>query len=653
MKSYSWILPLTAFIQATNAWSPSDSYAPTEVSCERNGTLTRNATGISNDEQAWLEKRDAITENAMKTFLTRATANFSDTSFLDSLFENSSYVPRVGIAASGGGYRAMLSGAGMLAAFDNRTRGANENGLGGLLQATTYLSGLSGGNWLVGTLAWNNWTSIQDIIDGFDDSNTTSIWDISNSIISPGGENDTYTTERFALIKEQINTKYEAGYNISLVDVWGRALSYYFFPDLKNAGDALTWSSLRDFDVFQSASMPLPIVVADNKYPDDTQITLNTTVFEFNPFEMGSWDPSLHSFTDVKYLGTNVSNGIPTDEGKCVVGFDNTGFFLGASSDIFYGALLEGYSTYINVIEKEFLTANQSVNTEFAIFSPNPFKDTKYYDSSVTSSNSDSDSLLLVDGGSDGQDIPFIPLLQEERAVDAIFAFDNGDDTTENWPNGTALINTYQRQFMPQGKNMAFPYIPDATTFVEQGLNQKPTFFGCDSSNLTSLSYIPPLIVYIPNAEYSYASNTSTFTLSYSLQERLDMVQNGFEAATRKNLTEDSDFLSCVSCAVIRRKQEKLNITLPSECERCFQNYCYGYKSVNVSASSTNTSSPSTQGSKTNYTVSSAKADASSSAFNTVSTTTTASAKANAAISLSSNGILSYLSALLCIFGMF
>ncbi|KAJ4136632.1 Lysophospholipase 1 [Fusarium falciforme] len=57
-------------------------------------------------------------------------------------------MPKIAVACSGGGYRAMLSGAGMLAAMDNRTDGANEHGLGGLLQGATYLAGLSGGNWL-------------------------------------------------------------------------------------------------------------------------------------------------------------------------------------------------------------------------------------------------------------------------------------------------------------------------------------------------------------------------------------------------------------------------------------------------------------------------------------------------------------------------
>lgn len=84
------------------------------------------------------------------------------------------------------------------------------------------------------------------------------------------------------------------------------------------------------------------------------------------------------------------------------------------------------------------------------------------------------------------------------------------------WPDGSSLVHTYERQFVKQGQGMSFPYVPDTNTFVNLGLNKKPTFFGCDANNLTDLQYIPPLVVYLPNAEYSFNSNQSAFKLSYS-----------------------------------------------------------------------------------------------------------------------------------------
>ncbi|CCF57144.1 hypothetical protein KAFR_0C01510 [Kazachstania africana CBS 2517] len=557
------------------ALSPSGDYAPAEVVCESGVNLLREASGLSSDEKAWLEKRDKLTEEAMKSFLTRATANFSDTSILEELFSNSSNVPKIGFAASGGGYRAMLNGAGMLSAFDNRTRGANEHGYGGLLQAATYLSGLSGGNWLVGTLAWNNWTSVQDIVDDFSDSDTSTIWDLEHSLLDAGGWNWAYSIERWAAVIDEVRDKKLAGFNVSLVDVWGRALSYYFFPDMNDGGDALTWSSIRDFDVFKNAEMPFPISVADELFTDSSSVNLNSTVFEFNPFEMGSWDETLNAFTDVKYLGTEVSNGEPVDDTKCVEGFDNTGFILGSSSDVFNLVTEAGFSFMITIMEYLFLGTVTEANGDEAKYGPNPFKDSSFYDESLYSDIVGSDTLYLVDGSEDGQNIPLLPLITEDRALDVVFAFDNSADTSDGWPDGASLVSTYERQFGLQGKNMAFPYVPDTDTFVNLGLNKRPTFFGCDASNLTDLNYIPPLIVYIPNSEYSYESNTLVEKLTYSTKERIGMIRNGFETATRGNFTEDSTLIGCMGCAIMRRKQESTNATLPTECESCFNSYCW------------------------------------------------------------------------------
>lgn len=576
----SYIFAISQFLLAANAWSPADSYVPGTVSCPDDINLVREATSISQNESAWLEKRNKVTSVALKDFLTRATANFSDSSeVLSKLFNdgNSENLPKIAVAVSGGGYRSMLTGAGVLAAMDNRTEGAYEHGLGGLLQSTTYLSGASGGNWLVGTLALNNWTSVQDILNNM--QNDDSIWDLSDSIVTPGGINIFKTAKRWDHISNAVESKQNADYNTSLADIWGRALAYNFFPSLNRGGIGLTWSSIRDFPVFQNAEMPFPISVADGRYPGTKVINLNATVFEFNPFEMGSWDPSLNSFANVKYLGTNVSNGVPLERGKCTAGFDNAGFIMGTSSTLFNQFLLRINSThlpsFITRLARHFLKDLSQDFNDIAVYSPNPFKDTKFLDSDYTTSIIDSDSLFLVDGGEDDENVPVLPLIQKERDVDIIFAVDNSADMRLAWPDGSSLVHTYERQFVKQGQGMSFPYVPDTNTFVNLGLNKKPTFFGCDANNLTDLQYIPPLVVYLPNAEYSFNSNQSAFKLSYSESQRRSMIQNGFEIATRNNFTDDPEFMGCVGCAIIRRKQQALNITLPPECETCFKNYCW------------------------------------------------------------------------------
>ena len=79
--------------------------------------------------------------------------SFDAVSYITDHASNISNIPNIGIAVSGGGYRALSNGAGAIKAFDSRTPGTTKVGqLGGLLQSATYISGLSGGGWLLGSI---------------------------------------------------------------------------------------------------------------------------------------------------------------------------------------------------------------------------------------------------------------------------------------------------------------------------------------------------------------------------------------------------------------------------------------------------------------------------------------------------------------------
>lgn len=164
------------------------------------------------------------------------------------------------------------------------------------------------------------------------------------------------------------------------------------------------------------------------------------------------------------------------------------------------------------------------------------------------------------------------------RAVDVIFAVDNSADTTYNWPNGTALRATYERSLNSTISNgTLFPAVPDDHTFINLGLNNNPTFFGCDSSNFT-LSQgqsVPPLIVYIPNAPYTTEPNVSTFTDSYSLAQRNDIITNGLNAGSQANSTLDAEWPACVACAALSRSFDRTGTTVPATCTTCFNKYCW------------------------------------------------------------------------------
>ncbi|CDK29602.1 unnamed protein product [Kuraishia capsulata CBS 1993] len=558
------------------AWSPTDSYAPGNVSCpayvhQSDTGLVRAADSLSDDESTWIDKRHEITDKNLISWLEHANiTDFKPADFIN----NANRSINIAVAFSGGGYRAMLNGAGQLSALDNRTEGAYEHGLGGLIESTTYLAGLSGGNWLVGTLAWNNWTSVQSIVDG------NGIWDLRHSIISPGGFNVFKDLGYWDDIDDDLDAKEDAGYDLSLTDVWGRTLSHQFFPNYTDAGAALTFSTLRDASVFKSHQMPFPVVVADGRTPGSYVISGNSTIFEFNPFEMGSWDPSLYSFTDVKYLGTPTKNGVPTDD--CVGGFENTGFIMGTSSTLFNQFILQlntsSLSGALYDIVEHFLKDLSDDDNDIASYTPNPFYGTKWAGVESIVKN---ETLYLVDGGEDDQNIPLYPLLQSQRDVDVIIAFDNSADTDQYWPNGTSLVYSYERQFSTQGNGTAFPYVPDMETFLALNLTAKPAFFGCNGSNLTSLldevgaETVPPLVVYMANRPFSYQSNTSTFKLSYTDEERNSIIQNGFEVASRLNMTLDDEWRACLGCAIVQREFERQGKSIGEQCTKCFSEYCW------------------------------------------------------------------------------
>ncbi|KAL7783179.1 lysophospholipase [Trichoderma afarasin] len=548
-----------------------DGYTPAVVSCPAHRPTIRAATGLSTNETDWLPLRTNNTVQAMKDVLSRANISGLDTGrYIDNLTNAGTGLPRVAIAISGGGYRALMNGAGALAAFDNRSTNATETGhLGGLLQSATYLSGLSGGSWLVGSLYVQNFTSVESIIfatDGF----LSTIWQFDHSILN--GPDGLSITRYYRQLFDDVDGKRDAGFNTTITDYWGRALSYQLV-DPSDGGPAFTFSSISNDTDFTSAQAPLPLIVAIERTSGQLQIASNSTVFEFNPWEMGSYDPGLEAFAPLQFVGSNFTNGSIPRNGSCIAGVDNAGFVMGTSSSLFNQAFLqigrvEGVPEFLISAINRTLANVGSENRDIANW-PNPF----FRYNSSGNLNANSTVLALVDGGEDLQNIPLHPLLLEEREVDVIFAVDGSADTETLWPNGTAMVATFNRsEARVSANDSRFPDVPDQNTFVNLGLNQRPTFFGCTNGSNTPRG---PLIVYMPNAPYSFQSNVSTFDLEYSIEERNQIIQNGYNMATMGNGTLDSNWPACIGCAILARSLVRTRTRVPSKCADCFARYCW------------------------------------------------------------------------------
>lgn len=351
----------------------------------------------------------------------------------------------------------------------------------------------------------------------------------------------------------------------------GRALSYQMF-NASNGGIAYTWSSIAQTPEFQDANYPMPLVVAVGRNPGELVIGSNSTVYEFNPWEFGTWDPTIHGFAPLKYLGSRfVGGSLPSNE-SCVRGFDSAGFIIGTSSTLFNQFLLQLDTTslpsFVKDVFASILTPITKADNDIASYDPNPFYQ---YNKSPYAQQAELD---VVDGGEDLQNIPFYPLIRRERHVDVVFALDSSADTAYFWPNGTPMVVTYERSLNSSGigQGIVFPHVPDTNTFINLGLNTRPTFFGCDSSNQTGPA---PLIVYLPNYPYSAYSNVSTFQLSFDNTQRDDIILNGYNIATMANSTRDGNWSACVGCAILSRSFERTGTTLPDICTQCFSNYCW------------------------------------------------------------------------------
>lgn len=575
-------------------------YQPHNVTCPST-PIMREATERSDRELAYVHKRQVQTNQKLNQFLKRI--NLVDFDVDEFMSTTASHNITIGIAFSGGGFRAMFLGAGQLLAFDDRFEDSQSKALGGIVQSATYISGLSGGSWLLGSLVLNEFPSVYRIVN-----RELNIWNVQKSILDPYGLDVIKNEKYYSAVGKDVAAKHKAGFGTSITDFWGRMLEFKFVTST-DGGDNVTWSSIVDAPFFKNHDIPYPFFVTDGRYNGTEIINLNSTVFEITPHELGSWDPSVKLFVDLKYLGTNMVNGKPINKDSCVVNYDNAGFLMGTSSSLFNAAVLRfelgKIKTFlIHAVDGLLDDINLHVEVDVAVYSPNPFYKSEFGDSSNLLNSKE---LHLVDGSEDTQNIALYPLVQRQRHVDVIFSCDNSGDTNL-FPDGTSIISTFKRQFETQGKSSLVPYVPtDHQVFLDEGLNERPVFFGCYADEMQEIADNAgngvnttdiPLIIYLANHEVTYASNVSTFKLLYTEAERDGLIANGFGVASNWNMTKDKDWAKCVGCAVIRRNQERFGIEQTDECKQCFSRYCWSRKSTDKKSSNVNAPDPSSTSKK-------------------------------------------------------
>lgn len=264
--------------------NPNGSYGPTKLpSCPPAPTnqtgggigYLRNATSqeINAQEADYIQRHRTSMQSSWRSWLSSNSPGPNLNSIpggVENYTNTISNLPRVGIAVSGGGYRAMLYGAGVVQGWDSRNDTANQRGTGGILQRADYFSGLSGGSWLTGALAINDWPTTQALND--------QVFDLTNNLVLPSDD----TISFYADLVSDVKDKRDEDFPTAITDYWGRALSYHLLNQTmyNDEGQATTWSDIVNVTNFKNAAYPFPIVIADQREPGEVLIYQNGVYME-------------------------------------------------------------------------------------------------------------------------------------------------------------------------------------------------------------------------------------------------------------------------------------------------------------------------------------------------------------------------------------
>ena len=153
-------------------------------------------------------------------------------------------------------------------------------------------------------------------------------------------------TEYYDQLFELAGGKAEAGYPVSVVDVFGQQFGQYLSKEMR-------YSSYSDLTAqnqsFALGAGPMPVMALAEVIPGvspsiggilypgfNATNKFNLTSFEITPFEFGSWlGGRVQAFIPTKWLGTSMSGGMPRATNSCVEGFDKITFIQGSTANAF------------------------------------------------------------------------------------------------------------------------------------------------------------------------------------------------------------------------------------------------------------------------------------------------------------------------------
>jgi phospholipase A2 len=357
-------------------------------------------------------------------------------------------IPRVALACSGGGYRAMLYATGALKAFIKN----------GTFDLVSYLVGLSGSTWAIAS-----WISSGTSIDLFHE------W-LINHVYSQA---DGLSVSDAALIEEVLLTKYCSGQPLGFVDLYGACIANNLFGLFAQNKNNVHLS--EQMAAIGDGSLPLPIYTAVSGEENQTE----TIWYEFTPYEVGA--PRFAAYVPSWAFGRKFKNGLSVSNAPQ----QSMGTILGT-----FGLAIG--STVSQIFQDEnLMNATQSalVHTILARivhkYGNDRLVTAEYLNYLYQIAGIPRDTLpvlRLVDAGT-AFNLPYPPIsgLRPDRRADIIIFIDASAGTI-----GGELRNV---ENYARANNLPFPVI-DYTDIDKHAVS----VFSDDDSNVPTVIYVPIIV---------------------------------------------------------------------------------------------------------------------------------------------------------------
>jgi phospholipase A2 len=273
----------------------------------------RQGTALGSAEEAILAKRQPTIKKTIESLVGRPLKDQD--------------IPRIAIAASGGGDRAMITFLAYLTALEELN----------VLPACSHVATLSGSTWsLASILAHNRPLSEMKEVFHRHEVETTLL-----------------TMDHKAIAKAIVQ-KFARGQAVSACDFWGGFLADGFFNDLPQDNQKVHLSSLQD--AARSGKYPFPLF---------TSSIAGVTPYEwmeYSPFEIGS--DFLKSWIPTEAFGKKFDNGTTTDASP----EQTLGFMLGLFGSAYAANIRDVFVNALPIIETEIknITEKKGLKSDIA-----------------------------------------------------------------------------------------------------------------------------------------------------------------------------------------------------------------------------------------------------------------------------------------------